>query len=191
MQVLFIDGEQRLSGERWTEAIEEIASFSSRERPEEVNPSYNRLSFEMFKIQVDFASSVAKISSSVTPLKPCLDRHDAFKMHLEVLCSIKMRYVQFFLCAGGKHVHAALASFGAASRLPACSCRFSSFWTGPVLVFPVYKYAKSSRSLRISFNMSTQRPVCRPSQACAVSETQANLLLMSNSFFHAQIIMWH
>ncbi|KAG0600149.1 hypothetical protein M758_11G010900 [Ceratodon purpureus] len=35
-KVLFTDGEQRLSGERWTEAIEEIASFSAQEKPEEV-----------------------------------------------------------------------------------------------------------------------------------------------------------
>ncbi|XP_024360918.1 protein SHOOT GRAVITROPISM 6 isoform X4 [Physcomitrium patens] len=35
-KVLFTDGEQRLSGERWTEAVEEVASNSAREKPEEV-----------------------------------------------------------------------------------------------------------------------------------------------------------
>lgn len=73
-----------MSGERWTEAIEEIASFSSRERPEEVRLSYNQPSFEMFRIQFDFC-------------EPWLDRHDAFKMHPEVLFSIMMRRVEFFL----------------------------------------------------------------------------------------------
>lgn len=36
MQVLARDGEHRLSGDRWIEAVEEIATCSARSRPEEV-----------------------------------------------------------------------------------------------------------------------------------------------------------
>lgn len=69
------DGEHRLSGDRWTEAIEEIAACSAKSRPQQVQSLYG--CFEAFRCDILYLLQVEMLrmafllsNSSLIPLVP-------------------------------------------------------------------------------------------------------------------------